>query len=258
MTMKCLRHVLLAVAAAGPAGAQPAPVRLAYAAYFGGIDVADMQASLVLSPQAYRVQLSFALTGALGALFHAEGTSTVDGRFQGDAAEPRELFSTGRFRGETRVTQIDWRGGRPTVTQMLPPLEPERERVPDADQLHTIDPLSAMAVLLHRVWTTGACDADARTFDGRWLSEIAARTVGEEGLDPTGRSSFQGTALRCDIEGHQLAGFVRDTDEASLHKPHRASVWFARTVPGGPLLPVRIALENRGFGSATMYLTGQG
>ena len=256
--MKCLRHVLLAGAvASGPACAQPASVRLAYAAYFAGVNVADMQASFALSPQTYRIQLSFALTGALGALFHAQGISTADGRFQGDVAEPRELFSTGQFRGETRVTQIDWRAGQPTVTQMLPPLEPERDRVPAAEQLHTIDPLSAMAVLLHRLWTTGGCEADARTYDGRWLSEIAARTVGEETLDPTSRSSFHGTALRCDIEGHQLAGFVHDTDEASLHKPHRASVWFARTTPGGPLLPVRIALENRGFGAATMYLTGE-
>ena len=114
-----------------------------------------------------------------------------------------------------------------------------------------------MATLLHRVWTAGRCDGAVRTFDGRWMSEIAVRTVGEQVLEETERSPFNVTALRCDIEGHQLAGFWRDTDAETLHKPHRASVWFARATPGGPMLPVRIEIETRGFGSATMYLTAE-
>ena len=170
---------------------------------------------------------------------------------------PRQLVSTGQTNGKPRETQIQWSGEQPTVVKMQPPIEPEREPVPAAEQAHTIDSLSAMAVLLHRVWTTGRCEADVRTFDGRWMSSIAARTMGEEALEPTSRSSFSGTALRCDIEGRQLAGFWRDADEAALHKPHHASVWFARAAPGQPPVPVRITVETRGFGDATLYLTGE-
>ncbi len=254
--MKLFQTVLCAATlAALPATAQQAPVGLTYSVYFSGFDVADMQAGFTLSPQTYQVHLSYQITGAIGALFSGHGSSTVDGHFQGDAAEPRELFSSGQMRGRTRVTQIDWQDGHPRIVQLLPPLEPEREPVPVADQAHTIDSLSAMAVLLHRVWTSGRCEGDARTFDGRWLSDVAAKTVGEESLDQTSRSIFHGVALRCDIEGRQLAGFWRDADETALHKPHHASVWFARLAPGGPLVPVRITIETRGFSDATMYLT---
>ncbi len=256
--MRLFRRILPALClAASPAAAQPSPLRLTYAAYFTGIEAAELQAEIAVSPQAYRMQLSFHLVGAPAALFHAQGTSRVDGRFQGDTAVPRELFSTGQSGGKNRVVQIDYQGDRPVITQLLPPVEPERDPVPPAEQAHTIDSLSAMAVLIHRVWTAGRCDSDVRTFDGRMVSEIAVSTMGEEMLEPTGRSMFSGTALRCAIEGRQLAGFWHDTDEAALHRPHRASVWFARIVPGGPLVPVHIEIETHGFGSANLYLTAE-
>ena len=259
--MRLFRSAVLAVAtiplASGPAAAQQPPVRLTYAAYFTGIEVAEMQATLAFTPQAYQEQLSFHLVGAAAALFHAQGSSRVDGRFQGDRAVPRELFSSGQSSGKARVTQIDYQGDHPVITQLQPPLEPEREPVPPAEQASTVDSLSAMATLLHRVWTAGSCDSTVRTYEGRWMSQIAARTVGEETMEQTGRSPFNGVALRCNIEAQQIAGFWRDTDEATLHKPHHASVWFARTIPGGPLVPVRIEIETRGFGSAMMYLTAE-
>ena len=257
MTMRLPYLAIALTLSAGPALAQQAPVQLSYAAYFSGVNVADMQANFALSPQAYRVQLSFQVVGAATALFRANGISTADGRFQGDRAVPHQVVSTGQSNGKPREMQIQWIGDQPNVVKLQPPIEPEREPVPPAEQARTIDSLSAMAVLLHRVWTTGRCDSAAQTFDGRWKSEIVVRTVGEEALEQTSRSTFNGTALRCDIEGHQLAGFWRDKDEAAMHKPHHASVWFARAAPGQPLVPVRIAIETRGFGEATMYLTGQ-
>ena len=256
--MGLFRRVLFgACLATVPAAAEPAPVHLSYAAYFTGIEVADLQADVSVAPQSYRMQLSFHLVGVAATLFHAQGSSSVDGRFQGDAARPRELFSSGRSGGKQRVVQIDYPADQPVISQLQPPLEPERDPVPPAEQRNTIDSLSAMAVLFHQVWTAGRCDSDVHTFDGRMVSDIAVRTVGEEALEQTSRSVFNGTALRCDIEGRQLAGFWRDADQAALHKPHRAAVWFARIVPGGPMVPVRIAIETRGFGSATLYLTGE-
>lgn len=257
MTMRLFLAATIAALSAGAAAAQTAPVQLTYAAYFSGVNVADMQANFALSPQTYRVQLSFQVVGAAAALFRANGISTVDGRFQGDRAVPHQVVSTGQSNGKAREMEMHWAGDQPTVVRMQPPVEPEREPVPPAEQARTIDSLSAMAVLLHRVWTTGRCESDVRTFDGRWTTRIAVKTAGEETLEPTTRSPFNGTALRCDIEGQQLAGFWRDKDEAALHKPHRATVWFARAMPGQPLVPVRIAIETRGFGEATLYLTGE-
>jgi hypothetical protein len=257
MVPRLVHCTLLAMCVSLPVAAQPAATKLDYAAYSNGVNVLDLQASMALSPSFYRVQVSYHLTGLVGAIVHADSQTTVDGRFQGDRTEPRELFSSGHMRGQPRVTQIDWQNGNPVIMQMVPPVETERDPVPAEDQAHTIDSLSAMAALLRRVAATGRCEGAANTFDGRRLSEIEAHTVGEETLEKSDRSIFQGTALRCDFQGRQLAGFFRDHDPDVVRRPQHGSAWFARLAPGDAPVPVRITFETRVFGWATLYLTGQ-
>ena len=160
------------------------------------------------------------------------------------------------MRGRPLVTQIDYPGGNPRVVQLAPPVEDDRESVPASLQPGTIDSLSAMAELVASVARTGRCDGAQRTFDGRRLSELSARTVGEESLAPTGRSTFSGRALRCDLEGRQIAGFAKDADPAAA-RPLHGSAWFASLAPGTPAVPVRISFETRFFGAATAYLVAK-
>ena len=145
----------------------------------------------------------------------------------------------------------------PNVLKMEPPVEDEREPVPVAQQANTIDSLSAMAALIRQIMVTGKCDGHDRTYDGRRLSEVSAHTVGQEALEETSRSSVAGTALRCDFQGKQLAGFRRDADQNELAKPTDGSAWFAQLGPGGPPIPVRVRFTTAQLGDITMYLTGK-
>ena len=253
-----VRLVAILSLMAAPAMADPAPaLRLSYAAYADGLNVMDLQASMAISPESYRLQVSYHLSGVIGVFFNAESTTTVDGRFRDGTPEPRELFSAGRMRGQQRVTQIDWQNGNPIVSRLVPPIEAERDPVPTEDRVHTVDTLSAIASLLRQVASSGRCEGALNTFDGRRLSAIEAHTAGQDVLAPTGRSIFHGTALRCDFEGRQLAGFVHDADDSVLRRPQHGSAWFASLVPGGPPVPVRVTFENRTLGATTVYLTGQ-
>ena len=231
------------------------PLHASYSGYSHGFNVIDLDSVLTVSPAHYRLEVNYTLAGVLGALLHADGKTVVTGRFVGNRAEPDDLFSTGHFRGDPRVTQISWRGGVPAILQMQPPVDSERDPVPPAMQANTIDSLSAMAALIHQVTLTAKCDGRDRTFDGRRLSEVSAHTVGDEMLDQTSRSMFQGKALRCDFAGKQLAGFRRDADQDEVRRPQDGSAWFARVVPGGPSIPVRIVFTTPQFGETTMYLT---
>ncbi len=261
-----LKHVIAAALLAAPSlapkaqapgmPAQDAVVHATYEAYAHGLHVMDLNTVMHMGPSTYRMEVAFRLTGLVGFLVHGDSRTVVDGRFDGNQAEPRQLFSAGHLRGEPRVTQIDWRNGMPVMTQLVPPIEQERDPVPTAEQANTIDTLSAMASLLREVNASGRCDGARETFDGRRLSQISASTAGEENLPPTNRSSFRGEALRCNFQGRQLAGFLRDADPAQLRKPQYGSAWFARVLPGAPPIPVRIVFNTRQFGMTTMYLTG--
>ena len=127
------------------------------------------------------------------------------------------------------------------------------EPVAPALQIGTEDTLSAMAQLCGG-WIAVDCDTSARTFDGRRLSEIDARTVGMETVAATRRSIFAGPALRCDFEGRMLAGFLLADNRAEMQRPLHGSAWFA-AIEGSPPLPVRLQFETRWFGIVTMLLT---
>ena len=233
----------------------PPTLHVSYSGYSHGFNVIDLDAALTMSPARYRLETNFTLAGVLGALFHADGRTVVNGHFTGGRAEPDDLFSTGHFRGDPRVTQMVWRAGVPAILQMMPPVETERDVVPPELRVNTIDSLSAMAALIHQVMATGKCEGSDRTFDGRRLSEVSAHTVGQEALEKTSRSAFAGMALRCDFQGKQLAGFRRDADQNELGKPTDGSAWFAQVTAAGPPIPVKVTFTTPQFGDTTMYMT---
>jgi hypothetical protein len=239
------------------ARSQPAtpPVEAGYDIYARGFEVAELQAAFALGPTNYQMQMTYRTTGLIGALFSGHQLSTVRGSWQGDRPAPSRFFGEGFWRGEPRRTVIDYDHGHPLLREMVPANDEERDSVPPALQANTVDTLSALAMLMRHVQNTGRCEAAVTTFDGRRLAEIAAHTAGEEILPPTARSTFSGRALRCDFDGRQLGGFVRDVDQDTLRRPQHGSAWLAEIVPGAPRLPVRITFETRWFGPATMYLT---
>ena len=237
-----------------PAGAQAATEAAHYVAFAAGLNVIAMEAQFDVEPSAYRLQLGYRTTGTLGFFVRSEQVTTVTGGFVAGRAVPQRLVSSGVLRGEQRRTEIDYLGGEPEVRALAPPIDKEREPVPEAMRKGTIDTLSAMAQLMAQVTRTGRCDGTVRTFDGRRLATLQAWTVGTEVIPPSSISNFSGPALHCEFEGRQIGGFMLDEDRAKLQQPQRGSAWFAAVRPGETVLPVRISFRTRWFGDATMYI----
>ena len=236
------------------AAAEPPPtVNLHYQAFAHGLAILAMDVSVTLAPSGYQVTLSYHTTGLAGFLYPGHQADAVGGTWDGDRAAPRQYTGAGVWRGVTRRIDIAYHDERPQILMLLPPITEEREPVSPALQAGTEDTLSTLAQLVRRVETTGSCDTSARTFDGRRLSQIDARTVGIESVQATQRSMFAGPALRCDFTGHMLAGFELH-DRATDQRPMHGSAWFA-SIGGAPAVPVRMRFETRWFGDVTMFLT---
>jgi hypothetical protein len=226
-----------------------------YEVYAAGVNVIVLDTEFSVEPTKYVIHLNFHTVGAFSLVMRSRQHTVVEGQFVGDRPMPLRFFSTGMLRGNPRVTQLDYHDGQPVIRQLVPPSETERELVAPADQANTVDTLSAMAELVRQVNTTGRCEGRLSTFDGRRLIVLEARTSGLQVLEPTGRSSFAGQALRCDFIGRQLGGFKLDEDRERLQRPQQGTAWFAAVTPDGPKIPVRVVFRTRWFGDATMYLT---
>lgn len=233
-------------------------INASYETYAAGLQVAAVDSGFTIGPKTYDMSLAFHTTGMVGLFLGGHQLDHVSGLFQGRRAIPSRFVGEGQWHGAERVAEIDYQQGKPLIRQLVPPNENEREPVPEPLQANSMDTLSALMELVHTVAETGRCEAAVRTYDGRRAVAIEAHTVGDEMLEPSGRSSFAGKALRCDFSGHMLAGFKFDDDRTRDSKPMHGSAWLAPVVSGGPPLPVRMTFETKWFGDATMYLTRTG
>jgi len=248
--------LLATPAAAGGLGNSAGTFSVEYTGYSHGFTVLKLAATLALAPTSYTAHVTFHTAGMVGMVVHSDNDSQVRGTFEANQAMPAEFDGSGHLRGTDRLTRIVYQGGNPVIQALSPPVEKERSPVPSAQTLHTIDTLSAVALLIRNVAVSGGCDGTVTTFDGRRLATQTSHSAGEETLPETERSIFQGPTLRCDFEGRQLAGFVNNENEDDLRKPRYGTAWLAAMLPGAPPVPVRVAFENKILGRVTLYLTG--
>jgi hypothetical protein len=250
-----MRHFLptLLIALAAPAGLAAQPVRATYEVHALGGVVMDLEARFEVTEGGYSVETKLRTRGLAAMFVSGEQVSRVRGSFAGGTPTPATYASEGTWNGRPRSITMSWQGGQPRVLDMIPPNEEEREPVPENMTRGTMDVLSALAGLALQVGRAGACDVGAPVFDGRRRSDFAVRTQGRAML-PAWRGAWQGEALRCEIEGRQVAGFHRDRERAAAVTPQRGTAWLAAPYAGAPAVPVRLDVPTRWFGTATAVL----
>ncbi len=235
--------------------APPVALRLTYVTYASGFTTLRLAATLDLTAEGYRLAINYHTVGMIGFLFPGHDAAAAQGTWQAGAAAPFSFQTEGDWSGRPFEVLIDYADGAPEIRRLEPRQAAVRERVPDALRQHTIDTLSAMALLFQRMADGESCQIALHVFDGRRLMVLASQPAGSETLAATTRSFFRGPAQKCDVTGRMLAGFLMSDGPAERERVHRGAVWFAHPIPGLPLLPVRMAFTTRWFGTATMYLT---
>lgn len=252
----CAATLIAVLLQSGPAAAAATGgYAVEYTGYSHGFTVLKLAGSLDLTRNAYTAHVTFHAAGLVGMMVRMDNDSQAAGSFEGDQAHPSLFTGSGHLHGTARVTRITYPHGDPVIEALSPPVEQERTPVAVADTVHTIDTLSAVAALIRQVGQNGRCDGAVTTFDGRRLATQTVHTTGQEVLGKTDRSIFAGSALRCDFDGRQLGGYIRDENEDNLKKPRHGTAWLADMLPGAPPVPVRVAFENKLLGQVTLYLT---
>ena len=241
--------------AAAPARAET--IAATYTVHAAGLTVMEINATLDITEQGYAVEFRSRMRGLVSAFASGQSTTRVEGVWEGNTARPRRYVSEGTWRGEPRRTVLEWPGGQPVIRAMLPANQDEREPVPDALQRNTIDNLSAIAQLIRQVRRDGNCTGAVRVYDGRRLSELAARSQGREQFPPS-RDEWSGIALKCAFEGRFLAGYRKGEDVEAARRPQTGTAWLAEVTPGRPPIPIRIDHASRWMGTLSARLASFG
>ena len=227
-----------------------------------GLNVMRAEVLFDLSGPRYRVRTRVLPVGIGGLFGGGEQVSATEGSWRGADPLPRRHSSEGEWRGARRAVLLDYappsgNGAAPLLRVLEPPIEAEREPVPDAMRRNTVDSLSAMAKLLRAVGDTGRCEGEAPVYDGRRRSDFRAWTEGTDELRRTGGGAFAGPALRCGFLGHVVAGRHAGYERENAGRPPQpVTAWVARPLPGRAAIPVLIEMQGRWFGAIRIVLTG--
>lgn len=240
----------LLLALATTAEATP-PVEAQYSARVGGFRVMAIDVRAEIAPDAYRVSARARSTGLAAWISRFDQTATAEGAVTPQGIRPHRFRAEGEWQGETRRVELVLAEVPPQV-RLDPPEVPEREPVPPALAQGGVDTLTALLAVSRQVSRLGArgCDLDVTVFDGRRLKKIALSAAGE-GHVP---SRPDVTAVRCRVEGRQLAGFWRDWDRAEAQRPQTGTVWIAAPFEGAPAMPLRLEMGIDWLGTLVVTL----
>jgi len=233
----------------GPAAAEG--WRATYQVTAAGLPIMEAEVTFALGqPGApYSIESRIRSRGVAAMLFRGEQRSRSEGAWQGATARPRMHETNGNWRGTPRHINLQYGSdGTPRTAALEPAQDMERTPVPDDAKRGTVDSLTALVQLTHHIGRTARCDTQARTFDGRRLTQFEVTT------DPIVHVADRGL-LRCLVESRPLAGLPTDRPIEEATRPTRSHLVFGVPSPGAPAVPVRIEIASRWWGTITATLT---
>ena len=171
---------------------------------------------------------------------------------------PINYEQLGTFRGKQRVVRIDYRDGRVADVELVPVAadDGDREAVPPEAMVGALDPAAMMYAVINRVSAGASCTGVVPIFDGRRRFDLEFVELGLEVLEASAPTGFAGEARVCEFTYRMVAGFVRNVSWGAdrQREPRTGRVWLARLLPGRPLVPVRIMVDNTNWGTTIAEL----
>ncbi len=257
--------LLAAAPARAELGPKPGDWSLGYAVYVGGVHVLDATAHVGLGSSDYRIGLAAATEGFLGRVASWKADVASHGVLEPGAAGPLRpnLFrSHGAWQDKPRNTVVEYTAdGLPKVTVADPPPEKDREPVPENLRPNTVDPMSAVVVVLQAVAQGQGCKATVPVYDGRQRYDLSFTPKGTEDIAKSDLSVFAGPAQACGLDFKPVAGrwkedrARRDRDEEGRRRnPRDVTLWVAPAQADRPPLPVRLESDSP-LGKVVVHLS---
>lgn len=228
------RAVLLALLAL-PAPALASGVALDYAVHYGPLRILEVTTTARLDEAGYVASSEMRTVGLAGVLFPWTAGATTTGARGAAGLRPIAHRARGEYRGAARTVEIDYAAdGGVRATIAPPPEADDREPVPEAERLATIDPLTATLAAVQV-----GCRGTLRIFDGRRRYDLALSDQGEGEL-PEPTPAYRGRARHCRARVVPRAGFWRTTARHD-ERPAQIDLWVAQPLP--ELMPVPVYMQ---------------
>ncbi|MBM3525203.1 MAG: DUF3108 domain-containing protein [Alphaproteobacteria bacterium] len=239
------------------AGQQLDRLALAYDVYTGGLQVVEFGIDIGLEASRYDVLTRIKTRGFYAALFPWEQTTRAVGQVSDAKVAPLRYEQRGRFRGNERIVEIEFRAGRVADLKLIPPPaeDLDRETLTADDVLGAVDPLSGVVSMLIRVSRGDRCEGSYDGFDGRRRFRIEFSDRGLERVEGGGSGAIAGPAQGCGFIYRQTGGFARRATwgQDRQREPQTGRVWLAGVIANAPMVPIKAEIDSN-WGRTLAYL----
>jgi hypothetical protein len=234
---------ILAAGASARADDEPHRFGLSYDVQLTGIPVMSLDVQALLAPDRYAVRTYLFTFGVLDWLFRFRNEFASDGVIAGERVKPARYTALGMWRGSTRAVDMTYGDGGALDIAIRPDArDDDRDPVPEAMRLGTLDPLSALVLTnLGRAAAGGGaggpCPGMAPIFDGRRRYNVKLELVGPDVLEAGSGGIAVGPAIKCLLSVEPIAGYQKSRPQ---QKRPPSELWFQRLHDDRIWVPVRI------------------
>jgi hypothetical protein len=213
----------------------------------GGFRVGELQIDLSLDRRSYSMSLALQSRGVAGWLVDLRTDAVAEGAIEDGRLVPLHYRANTRRNREERSTRLAFdRDGRIVQLDVRPAPEPvprELQRAPD--------PVSALLEIIRTVLDPeGEGEHTVTSFGGVRAAQLSVTCPAYEPVRLAEGVDLPGEALRCDIEGEQLAG--PPPEGMALGIEELATLWLAPLEEGGVLVRARM---RSGLGAVMVNIT---
>jgi len=257
--------------------AESAGLSLDYEIYFSGFHLGSADIEVDLLPAAYAVQVAAESSGLIGVLAPWSTRAVSEGRRAGPRLVPERHRVERPREDDVKITRMTFTDDGSVEVLVTPGDHTDGGGVPPELRRGALDPLTAAAGLIVQAAASGggttgggttgvgpgACGRTVAIYDARRRYDAVVAGAASDTLRPNRFAAYDGPAVRCTLRLDPVAGAFGSAEgeegawrrDAEGAESRRGTVWLARPLANGPVLPVRIEAETR-FGAMVVHLAG--
>ena len=202
------------------AGVSPTKLEVAWSIYVAGLGVGKMVMSATLKGDDYSAVSSVATSGLVQVIWESKIKAESEGTIQDGKVVPVIYKSRNQMPDKLQTVDLLYEAGFPATLVANPIYNTARFPVTDEQKTGTIDPLSAMVAAAAGVTASAEnpCGTVLPVFDGKRRYDIRMKYMRTIQV-MEGEHPYRGSALACQLEYVQIAGFKPSLDPEDREFP---------------------------------------
>jgi hypothetical protein len=215
---------------------------------FAGLHLLTTRTSADVTPDSYSIAVDINTRGVASVFIDLHSRSEVYGTLSRQSLHPDAYHSEVLRNGIERDYGVKYLAGGDVIDTQAPSRR-KSIKIDPAQLRGTVDQLTAYFLVERQLGRTGSCGALVPVYDGNEVYRMRFTDIKDETLIPDRHQRFSGATRLCEIVRDVIVANP-DAEESTYD---RARLWYARLLPDGRMLPVRMEYETP-FGSVNGYL----